>query len=253
MFPHHENEIAQSRCGTDGEFARVWLHCSHLIVDGTKMSKSIGNVVTLEQLIANGHDPVSIRFLLSSVHYRRQLNFTADALDQAEASVRRLRDFLLRVESALPGLPRQSDRSGALAEALAAARSGFSSAIDDDLNTSGALGHLFSLVREANTALDRGHADVHTVESIVAWVRDVDSIWAVLPVSTLRELTVSHGDRRLVLIGPEVEKGILERIVDRARARADRDFATADRLRDELQAEGIEVEDTPAGARWKKV
>jgi cysteinyl-tRNA synthetase len=251
-FPHHENEIAQSRCATDGEFARMWLHCSHLVVDGVKMSKSLGNFRTLEELLREGHDPVSIRYLLSSVHYRRQLNFTADALEQASAAVQRVRDFVLRAETGGAALtPSAPERSAGLRTALETARGAFAAAIDDDLNTAGALGHLFTLVREANTAFDDETADAESLRAVVAWLREVDAIWGILPVSALTEAKVDHAGRELVLVGPEISEELFDRVVARARARADRDFAAADALRDELRELGIEMEDTPQGARWK--
>jgi cysteinyl-tRNA synthetase len=306
IFPHHENEIAQSAGATGKALARYWLHCAHLIVDGTKMSKSLGNQYTLRDLTDAGHDPVAIRYLLASVHYRKRLNFTFAALEQAKAATARLAELVLRLEQVMDALPERSpageqtskavpaerspageppgkaapaerspvgephgkaapaERSpvgeqhgkaatdeGPGSRALAAARRGFAAALADDLNTSGALGHVFSLVRAANTALDEDRLSRDEGAAILDWLRSIDTIWAVLPAADkLLERHLEIDGTRLVAIGPPIAEEAVEMVLARMRARAGRDFAAADRLRDRLQALGITLEDTAQGVRW---
>ncbi len=251
IFPHHENEIAQSVGATGEPFARSWLHCSHLLVDGTKMSKSLGNFYTLQQLLEAGHDPVALRYLLASVHYRRQLNFTWEALESASASIARARELVGRLEQERGALP-QAVGAGNAGAQLAAASEGFVACLDDDLNTSGALGHVFSLVRETNTALDAGSIDRKTADAIIEWFRDIDRIWGILPAAdSQREIRLVHAGKELLAVGPRLTADLEELVVARLRARADRDFATADTLRARLADAGVEVEDTAQGARWR--
>ena len=254
MFPHHENEIAQSVGATGSEFARYWLHCDHLVVDGTKMSKSLGNQYTLRDLVDDGHDPVAVRYLLASVHYRKRLNFTFEALAQAKAAIGRLADLVQRLEHQMDELPEAvaGDKGGEAGEALGTAKAGFAAALNDDLNTSGALGHMFSLVRATNLALDGARLRRVDAADILAWLRDADRIWAVLPAAEeLVERRVEIDGVTLVAVGPPVGEDLLELIEARIKARAARDFATADELRDRLLERGITVEDTAQGARWQ--
>jgi cysteinyl-tRNA synthetase len=248
-FPHHENEIAQSVGATGEPFARYWLHCAHLIVDGTKMSKSLGNQYTLRELLDEGHDPVAIRYLLASVNYRKQLNFTFEALAQAKAAVTRLREAVLRLEAADAELP-QAAGSGAARAALAEADEGFTAALADDLNTSGALGHMFTLVKAAHTLLDDGAIARDEAAAMLAWLRDVDRIWGVLPTEGLVEREVEVDGRRLVAVGPPMADDDIDLVLERMKARAGRDFAAADALRERLRTKGVTVEDTAKGARW---
>ena len=254
IFPHHENEIAQSEAATGVQFVRHWMHCSHLIVDGTKMSKSLGNFYTLPQLLEAGHDPMAIRYLLASVHYRRPLNFTFEAIEQASASIARVHEFLARVEERSPSLPSEDlERSSVLRAALGDAQRGFDEAIDDDLNSSGSLGHVFGLIRDANSALDRDEADRSTLEAVTEWLADVDSLWRVLPRQARREVTIEHHGTRVRASGPALPADVEALIVKRAEARIDRDFEASDALREQLRELGVEVEDTAEGARWRRL
>jgi len=259
MFPHHENEIAQSEAATGEPFVRHWMHCQHLIVDGAKMSKSVGNFRTLEELAGEGHDPVALRFLLASVHYRRQLNLTAAALEQAQASVQRLRDASRRVDEALVAagtvdIPRGDEPRGLL-DHLKSATAGFAAALDDDLNTAGALGHLFTFVRELNTTLNAPRhatlAPARVLTAVRAWFDSIDEILCVFAAETLT-VSVTHEGALLEATGPPVPAAISDLVLARIVARRSRDFARADELRDALAGEGIEVEDTATGGRWKK-
>jgi len=256
MFPHHENEIAQSEAATGKPFVRHWMHCQHLIVDGTKMSKSLGNFRTLEQLQAEGHDPVAVRYLLASVHYRRQLNLNAAALEQAHASVQRLRDTSRRVDEELARTadvgdgagPRAGSESAAVTAAFHDAQAGFAAALDDDLNTAGALGHLFTFVREINAALDAGSVDADLLAEIRAWFESIDQVLGIFAAETVTA-TVQVDGSALVATGPPISSALQDKFLQRMVARRQRDFALADALRGELAAAGVEVEDTAEGGR----
>jgi cysteinyl-tRNA synthetase len=233
VFPHHENEIAQSEAATGKPFARHWLHAEHLIVDGQKMAKSLGNFFTLRDLLERGYSPRAIRYLLLSVHYRQQLNFTFAGLEQAAASIERLTAFAQRVEE----LPRDGEPDLRLAERSAAARAELDAALDDDLNTSRALGVVFEWLRDVNRALDEGRGTAVDRPALESVLGAFDAVYAVLG--------PDPGER-------EVDAGVEELIAEREAARRDRDWARADALRDRLAELGILLEDTPAGPRWKR-
>jgi cysteinyl-tRNA synthetase len=231
IFPHHENEIAQSEAATGRPFVRYWLHAAHLIVDGEKMSKSKGNFFTLRDLRERGYQPRPIRYLLLSGHYRKQLNFTFEGLQQAQASLARLDDLAHRLEKE----PLTGDGNGPLSEAAARARSDMIEALDGDLNVAAALGALFDLVREANTAFDSGTArrpDALAVRETLALFE--------------RVFGIQLGTR--ISLDAEIE----DLIRKRQEARTARNWAEADRIRDDLAGRGIVLEDTPQGIRWKR-
>jgi cysteinyl-tRNA synthetase len=233
IFPHHENEIAQSEAATGRPFARGWLHAEHLIVDGQKMAKSLGNFFTLRDLLEREYRPRAIRYLLLSVHYRQQLNFTFAGLEQAAASIERLSDFVRRLEELAPGgapNPELADRSRG-------AREEFEAALDDDLNTSRALGVVFEWLRDVNRALDEGRASAADRPALAEVLSTFDAVYDVL--------TPDPGE-----LG--VDAGIEALIAEREAARRDRDWGRADELRDRLAELGILLEDTPAGPRWKR-
>jgi cysteinyl-tRNA synthetase len=235
IFPHHENEIAQSEGATGHRFVEVWLHAEHLVVDGEKMAKSKGNFYTLDDVLARRDDPAALRYLLLSVPYRKKLNFTWEALGAAAAAVERIRSAAVRIgEVAAAEAPA---RSGAFPSEHRAAlfRSEFASGMDDDLNTPEALAALFNYLREVNGAIDDGSLDSEGARIAQAALGAADGVLGVLP-------------RTADVLPAEVE----ERISARNAARRRRDFAAADRIRDELAARGIVLEDTPAGTRWKK-
>jgi cysteinyl-tRNA synthetase len=235
IFPHHENEIAQSEGATGHRFVEMWLHAEHLVVDGEKMSKSKGNFYTLDDVLAKRDDPAAVRYLLLSVPYRKKLNFTWEALAGAAAAVERIRSAAVRIsEVASAGTP---PKPGAFpAEQRAALfRSEFASGMDDDLNTPEALAALFNFLRQVNAAIDDGSLDSDGARVAQGALGSADSVLGVLPKA--REV-----------LPVEVE----ERIVARNDARRRRDFAEADRIRDDLAARGIMLEDTPGGTRWKK-
>jgi cysteinyl-tRNA synthetase len=234
IFPHHENEIAQSEAFTGRPFVRTWIHCHHLIVDGEKMSKSKGNQYTLRDLVAAGVDPLDLRFLLLATHYRKMLNYTSDALAQAATTRRRLLDFLYELDHRSFPAPGGGTGTG---ELIGKARDGFVAGLSDDLNVSESLSALFELIREVNTLIARGKLDARGAEAAAAFVRDIDAILAILPPKADETIPAE----------------LATKIAARQKARKDRDFSLADRLRDELLREGIVLEDTKDGVRWKKV
>ncbi len=244
-FPHHENEIAQSEAATGKPFVRFWLHAEHLIVEGEKMSKSLGNFYTLRDLLAQGHKPSTIRYLLASVPYRRQLNFTFAGLQQAASSVERLRNFRLRLRT--EKFPAGS--SEAQRERTARAVEEFDAALDDDLNTAEALAAVFNLVRDTNTTMDQGAFRADDAVEVEAALEHFDRIFAVLHDDDDREkLAGLQPTKQAGLSDAEVEALIAER----GQARARRDFKRSDEIRDELQRQGVILEDTKAGVRWKR-
>jgi cysteinyl-tRNA synthetase len=236
IFPHHENEIAQSEGATGKPFARFWMHVEHLIVDEQKMSKSLGNTHTIPDIVASGHRPSAVRYLLLSAHYRKQLNFTWESLLQAEEALRRLTDCLARVDGVTaPGSHPD------IAARIAEARTAFGDAMQDDLNTAAALGAIFELVRSLNSAIDAGQVGVDDVPVIRS---AFDAFDRVLGILSLRK---AEDDQ------PPVPVEEIEQLIeDRHAARRRRDFAAADGIRADLAARGVLLEDSPSGTRWKR-
>jgi cysteinyl-tRNA synthetase len=245
-FPHHENEIAQSEAATGKPFVRYWLHSEHLLVEGEKMSKSLGNFFTPRDLFAKGTKPSSVRFLLASVPYRRQLNFTLDGLQQAATSVERLRNFADRLRTGK--FP--SGQDTAMAERVQRAREEFEAALCDDLNTAQALAAVFDLVRDANIAMDKAELQQGNVAAALEFLQQFDAVFALLDdddAARLRELGYGPSN-----IGPS-DSEIETLVAERQEARKRRDFTTSDRIRQQLAAHGILLEDTKdGGVRWKR-
>jgi cysteinyl-tRNA synthetase len=256
IFPHHENEIAQSEAATGQPFVRYWLHAEHLIVNGEKMSKSLGNYFTLRDLIAKGYRPAAIRYLLASVPFRKQLNFTFNALHQAQQSIERLRNFRFRLTQekfSLGGNPELQSRAEAACQALEAA-------LDDNLNTAEALAAIFDLVRDGNTAMDRGEFHDGDRAAFLDALERWDRIFAVLDDNDYAKLLQLGfvkedsgrgklaADVRSSLGDAEIEKLIAER----DGARRGGNFARADEIRQHLLKAGVILEDTKTGTRWKR-
>ena len=262
IFPHHENEIAQSESLTGKTFANFWFHARFLLVEGEKMSKSLGNFFTPRDLVLKGHKPSSIRYLLTSVPYRNQLNFTWDGLRSAATSVDRLRNFCLRLSTG--HFPEGTNQTMAkLAEdAVAAMRA----ALDDDLNTAQAQGAIFEMVRAANAAIDAGEMRKDDVPALLGAIRKFDEIFAVLadddPQKIKAILDCARAEGREKEISPEAlalagssqlsDAEIEEKMAQMAAARKGRDFKLSDALRAELIAAGILVENTKDGIRWRR-
>ena len=236
IFPHHENEIAQSEGARKEPFVRFWFHIEHLFVESGKMSKSLGNVYTLAEIAARGHRPSALRYLLLSSHYRKQLNFTWTGMDQAEEAIRRIVDFLARLDTATG-----TEANTHIAEAVNTAREAFRTALQHDLNTAAALAAVFDLVRDVNAAID---ARAISATEAVAVRQAMDDFDKVLGVVSLRQAEDAQ---------PPVPVDEIERLIEeRKAARVRRDFAAADRIRNDLADRGILLEDNPGGTRWKR-
>ncbi|HAR36819.1 MAG TPA: cysteine--tRNA ligase [Acidobacteria bacterium] len=233
IFPHHENEIAQSEAFYGQKFVNYWLHCHHLVVDGEKMSKSRGNFYTLRDLLGRGIDPIDLRFFLLSTHYRKMLNFTFANLEQARASRQRILDFVYELEHRTfaagsdPDVRRLADRTSAE----------FRDSLADDLNISGGLAALFEFIREVNSRLSRDLIKQEDAILVLQTVSDLDRVLAILP------------ERKEEALPAE----ILEKIELRQKARKEKNFALADAIREELRQLGLILEDTKEGVRWKRI
>ena len=232
IFPHHENEIAQSEGATGQPFVRYWMHAAHLMVDGEKMAKSKGNFYTVRDLVAKGHDPRALRYLLLSTHYRTPLNFTFDALARAGGELARFDALHARLAEG----PRPAGRDAGFDAKVAAIEAEVRAALGDDLNVSGAAGALFRLVREANAALDRNELPAGSSADLEAALGRVDAVFGVI------------APKAPELLGPEIEA----LIASRQEARKAKNFPESDRIRDLLAAKGIVLEDTPSGVRWRR-
>ena len=240
IFPHHENEIAQSEAATGQPFVRNWLHVKHLFVEGQKMSKSLGNFVTLRELLDEGYDPASIRHLLISSHYRGELNFTRQGLQASASAVQRLLDFEHRLEEVpINDLTEESQ----LPDLARSALDSFKRAMDNDFNSADALAAIFILVSEVNAELDLRPAVIGADrDQALNALRSMDGV--------LGLLEVAHTSR---VVDDEVTAWVERKLEERANARANGEYAAADVIRKELEERGILVEDGPAGTRWKVV
>ncbi len=256
IFPHHENEIAQSEAATGKSFANYWMHVRFLLVEGQKMSKSLGNFYTPRDLILKGHKPSSIRYLLSSVPYQKQLNFTFDGLRQAANSVERLRNFKARLDSG-----KFAAGSNPEMEVLAkSARAKVRAALDDDMNTAQALAAVFDMVREANAAGDNGKLLRDNVPALQRALADFDEIFSVLNDDDAEKIKqVLHWARAegkpagAAVVESTLSDTEVEALIEqRQQARKSRDFAKADAVRKQLANSGIIIEDTKDGLRWKR-
>src|SRR5271156_481284 len=261
VFPHHENEIAQSESLTGKTFAHFWFHVRFLLVEGEKMSKSLGNFYTLRDLVLKGHRPSSIRYLLASVPYRNQLNFTFDGLKQAAVSVERLRNFRQRLTAGSFPSGSNPEMQALATETIHRMRA----ALDDDLNTAQAQAAIFEMVRSANSALDTGGMKKGDAEPLLAALEKFDEIFAVLKdddgpkmkqvfdwaPTEGREKDISPELREAVESGQISDAGIEKKIVEMEQARRSRNFKVSDAVRAELTAAGIVIENTKDGVRWR--
>ena len=231
IFPHHENEIAQSEAATGKKFVNYWLHNEHLLVNGKKMAKKFGNFYTLRDLLKQGFDPIAIRFLLISTHYRAQFNFTFEGLEAAHATVERLRNFMRRLQEA-----NGEGSNGKINLLITTAETQFTAAMDDDLNISIALSALFDFIREVNTLLDANLVSKKEAEEAANFIQRMDEVLGVI------------GEAKK---GESLPKEAEELIKAREEARKARDWTRADELRLKLREMGVIIEDTPQGVKWR--
>jgi len=228
IFPHHENEIAQSEGATGQLFVQHWVHCQHLLVDNQKMSKSLGNFFTLRDMLKQGYKARAIRYSLLSTHYRQAQNFTLDGVTAAEAAVQRLQELMVN-------LPTADGADTSVDGLIRLAVQQFEAGMDDDLNISLGLAAIFEFVRDANRLLAEGRLSRENAQAVLLTMRQFDRVLGLL-------------DQEETAIDPEVERLAQER----EQARKRRDFATADRLRAQITALGYVIEDTPRGPRLKR-
>jgi cysteinyl-tRNA synthetase len=232
IFPHHEDELAQSEAATGRPFVMTWLHCSHLQVSGAKMAKSVGNIARVGELIEAGVSTRALRYALISVHYRQSLSYGDESLAAAAAAL----DRLDAAVAALGAYREEGPDDAELPGVLAGARESFESALDDDLNVSAGLAAVFDLVRDLNRRIDTRSLSTGDAERALGLLRDLDRVLSVLPAEDS---------------GLEPELAAL--LEERVEARRSRDWAASDRLRDELASRGIAVEDTRDGQRWRRL
>jgi cysteinyl-tRNA synthetase len=237
IFPHHENEIAQAEAAMRQQFARFWMHVEHLFVENEKMSKSIGNVYSVPDVLAKGHRASALRYLLLSSHYRKQLNFTWAGMDQAEESLRRIVDFLARLAE-VRGEGTHED----VHTMVTTARTAFRAALEDDLNTAAGLAAVFDLVSAGNTAIDAKRMSAADASIVREAIEEFDRVLGVVSLRRQEDDAVPD----------ELVHEIEQQIQERNAARQRRDFATADRIRTSLADRGILLEDNPTGTRWKR-
>lgn len=234
IFPHHDNEIAQSEAATGKKFVNYWLHNEHLLVEGERMGKSLRNFITMRDLLRDGHDPRAVRYLLLSTHYRKQLNFTFEGLKAADNALQRLRDFMERLQEV-----EETKDDGVTREIVDETRKDFEEALDDDLDINGALAAVFNLVRKANILVDQGKLGRSGAKQMKSLMLDFDQVLGVL------------GE-----VGEEKEEKLPENvrslIQTREEAREAKDWKTADAIRERLRKMGLTLEDTPEGVKWKR-
>jgi len=262
IFPHHENEIAQSEALTGRQFARFWFHARFLLVEGEKMSKSLGNFFTIRDLVLKGHKPSSIRWLLTSVPYRNQLNFTMEGLGAAASSVEKLRNFRFRLTSAQLA----EGANPAMAQLAGEAAGRIQAALEDDLNTAQAQAAVFDMVRKANAALEAGEVRKDDVAALLATLEKFDAVFGVLQDDDQAKMKAVLEWARSVGRENEASPELLEiagsaqlsdgqvnqKLAEMEAARKSRNFKVSDALRAELTAAGIIVENTKDGVRWRR-
>ena len=262
IFPHHENEIAQSEAKTGKLFARFWVHSRFLLVEGEKMSKKLGNFYTVRDLVLMGHKPSSIRFLLMSVPHHKQLNFTFDGLTQAANSVERLRNFKLRLESSQFADGRNEKVAAIAQKAADEMRAGLA----DDLNTALALGAIFDMVRDVNAAADAGEVGKANVPALLKVLEQFDSIFPVLKDDDAAKIRatvewakaeglqdkISAETAELAKAAALSDQDVETLVAEHSQARKNRDFARSDAIRNQLAENGIILENTKDGVRWKR-
>lgn len=231
IFPHHENEIAQSEACSGKKFVNYWIHNEHLVVDGKKMSKSLGNFYTLRNLLKKRHNPKAIRYLLLSTHYRQKLNFTEECVKAADNAVQRLNDFVVKLKSI-----KKSTNNKNIKKIIEEARKGFEKEMDDDLNISNALAVIFDFVKKVNTLIMKDKIGKKDADDILKLMKEFDAVLGVIDFE-----------------GEKVPEEIKKLVKERDKARKAKDWEKADKLREEIKKKGYEVKDTKDGAVFGKV
>ncbi|UCD96282.1 MAG: cysteine--tRNA ligase [Candidatus Bathyarchaeota archaeon] len=238
IFPHHENELAQSEAATGERFVNQWLHNEHLVIKGERMGKSLKNFYTLKDLMQKNHDPIAVRFLLLSTYYRKQLHFTFEGLEAAENGLQRLRDFMQRLNETASKTPRQKMEGDWIRQRVQETKNDFEKAMDDDLDVSRALAAVFNLVRDVNRVIDSKSLTDADAELVRTLMNEIERILGVLY------------EKELVLEEPSVE--VRKLVLKREEARQMKDWKVADTIRKRLLKMGFIVEDTPQGPRLRR-
>ncbi len=233
IFPHHENEIAQSEGATGKHFVKYWLHCEHLLVENKKMSKSLGNFYTLRDLLDKGYDPKAIRYTLMASHYRQQQNFSLKELEAADKTVNRLFEFEDRLKEA-------DGKKTDISKIIEKTKKKFESEMDDNLNISEALASVFNFMKEVNKLLDKGKISSKNAEELLNTLYNFDKVLGILEMEKEK-------------VGKEKKKKIEKLLKEREKARKEKNFEKADEIREELKEMGIEVKDTEKGPKWKVI
>jgi cysteinyl-tRNA synthetase len=254
IFPHHENETSQSEACTGKSPARYWLHNEHLLVNNRKMSKSLGNFFTLRDLLKKGHDPMGIRYLLLSAHYRTKLNFTEKNLKASEKTVDKLRTFVQSVAD----YKSKSNPNPGLKKILDFSKKGFISKLDDDLNMPEALPFMFGLISGVNPLLSKKTLSISDVREVYKTMMDFDSILGLGLDSVVREhifeeITIGDRDFKIAYSGIKPSSPLKTLVVEREAYRLQKNWKKADQIREKLRKRGIEIEDTDSGVKLKKV
>ncbi len=234
IFPHHQNEIAQSEGWTGKQFVKYWLHNEWLLVNGQKMSKSLGNFYTLRDVLRKDYSPVAVRYLLLSTHYRQQLNFTFEGIDAAKAAVERLNELIRKLQGVKGG---NGKKIVLTKKEIAASAEAFEKAMDDDLNISEALAAVFEFVKNINSHIDSNGIDKKSAEAALGFLEKVDGVLGVMSFEKEENLPAE----------------IMRLIDERERLRKEKKFAEADKIRAKLREKGIQLDDTPEGVRWKRI
>jgi len=230
IFPHHQNEIAQSEAASGKKFVNYWLHCEHLIVDGKKMSKSLGNFYTLRDILNKGYDTRAIRYVLLATHYKQKSNFTFKGIEAAQNVIERFKEFFLKLKEA------SGKDNKDILKLIKKVKDNFEKAMDDNLNMSKALSYIFDFMRDINKSLKENKLSKKNAALVLKTMKDFDKV---LGIMEFKE--------------EKIEKDIEKLIKEREDARKNKDFAKSDKIRDDLKKKGIVLEDTPQGVRWKKI
>jgi cysteinyl-tRNA synthetase len=251
IFPHHENEIAQSEAFTGKKFVNYWLHCQHLIRDGEKMSKSRGNIITTQELVkSHGGDPMALRLLLLSTHYRKILNFTFEALDQAKSSLDRIHEFVAK----LAGQPLDEGENSRVSFLVEAMRQKFIQGLSQDLNISSSLTAVFEMIKKANIIIAEEKIFKSDAENLIKAIASINKVLRVVsfpPNIRVYERKKVGQDVEIQLLERSLPQEIEQKLQEREKARQQRNYALSDKIRDELMSQGIVLEDTKDGVRWK--